>query len=612
VPLSLRLGLPGARPHDAAASRCTDAPQKLQGHVRTPLRPLSPPASRANDMASIHDEHPGSHAHRPATALGSACEGLPRRCDELERVLAVARVGFCRLETQTLTPSANAPFKAEFGWPPDAEFTWEQLQQRVHREDREQLRAAVAAAIESGADLALTVRAQWPDGSSQSVALRGRALRNDSGAPDRLLITSRNATAEDVAIQAERREQAIAVDHERRLRQAAEAANRAKDEFLSVISHELRSPLNAILGWNRILLLKRRDDPEVASIAPRIEQSAKSQLKIVSDLLDLGRIGTGKLRIEPRSLRLAPVVVAAVDLARPAAARKGVEIVTELATELGQTRADPDRLQQVVANLLSNAIKFTPSGGRIRVAVSGAAGYNQITVSDTGQGMAPELLPHIFDRFRQGDSSSTRNTGGLGLGLTLVREIVSLHGGTVAASSDGLGRGATFTVGLPAAQRWAGGNGGNGSSPGDMRSGGASTPTLGGLSILVVDDELDARTIVAETLRLAGAEVTVSDSAARAYQHLQAAGAHFDIVVTDIGMPDEDGYSLVRKLRTLQNGRHTLAIAVTGYVSKSDVAAAMDAGFDLHIAKPVDFDAFVPMVLRLAAGARVKGTGSRA
>jgi len=350
----------------------------------------------------------------------------------------------------------------------------------------------------------------------------------------------------------------------------------------------------------------------VASITPRIEQSAKSQLKIVGDLLDLGRIGTGKLRIESRPLRLAPLVVAAVDLARPAAAKKGVEIVTELAMELGQTRADPDRLQQVVANLLSNAIKFTPSGGRIRVVVTGAAGYNQITVSDTGQGMAPELLPHIFDRFRQGDSSSTRHTGGLGLGLTLVREIVSLHGGTVAAGSDGLGRGATFTVRLPAAQRWAGANGGNGSSSGDTQSGEAPTPALGGLSILVVDDELDARTIVAETLRLAGAEVTVSDSAARAYQQLQAAGAHFDIVVTDIGMPDEDGYSLVRKLRTLQNGRHTLAIAVTGYVSKSDVEAAMDAGFDLHIAKPVDFDTFVPTVLRLAAGAKVKGMGSLA
>jgi signal transduction histidine kinase/ActR/RegA family two-component response regulator len=601
--------LPGARLDDAAASRCTDAPEKLQWRVRTPLRPLSPPASRANDMASIHDEHPGSHTHPPATALSSECEGLARRCDELERVLAAARIGFCRLETQTLTPSANAPFKAEFGWPPDAEFTWEQLQERIHREDRERLRSAVAAAIESGADLALTVRAQWPDGSIQSVALQGRALRNDSGAPDRLLITSRNASVENVAIQEERREQAVALDHERRLREEAEAANRSKDEFLSVISHELRSPLNAILGWNRILLLKRRDDPEVAGIAPRIEQSAKSQLKIVSDLLDLGRIGTGKLRIEPRPLRLAPLVIAAVDLVRPAAAKKEIEVVTELSAELGQTRADPDRLQQVVANLLSNAIKFTPSGGRVRVAVSGSAGYNQITVSDTGQGMAPELLPHIFDRFKQGDSSSTRNTGGLGLGLTLVREIVSLHGGTVGASSDGLGCGATFTVRLPSAQRWAGANGGNGSSPGDTQAGGAPAPTLGGLSILVVDDEVDARTIVAETLRLAGAEVTLSDSAARAYQHLQAAGAHFDIVVTDVGMPDEDGYSLVRKLRALENGRRTLAIAVTGYVSKSDVQAAMDAGFDLHIAKPVDFDTFVPLVLRLAAAARVKGIG---
>jgi CheY-like chemotaxis protein len=190
-----------------------------------------------------------------------------------------------------------------------------------------------------------------------------------------------------------------------------------------------------------------------------------------------------------------------------------------------------------------------------------------------------------------------------------VREIVSLHGGTVGASSDGLGCGATFTVRLPSAQRWAGANGGNGSSPGDTQAGGAPAPTLGGLSILVVDDEVDARTIVAETLRLAGAEVTLSDSAARAYQHLQAAGAHFDIVVTDVGMPDEDGYSLVRKLRALENGRRTLAIAVTGYVSKSDVQAAMDAGFDLHIAKPVDFDTFVPLVLRLAAAARVKGIG---
>jgi signal transduction histidine kinase/ActR/RegA family two-component response regulator len=524
--------------------------------------------------------------------------------DELELVIAAARVGFCRLEVRTLAVSANTQFRAEFGWPPDAEFSWEQLQQRIHREDRERLLASVREAIDAGTELAQTVRAEWPDGTIQSVALRGRALRTDSGAPDRLIITSRNASEESIAAAEQRREHTIAIEHERRLRQDAEAANRAKDEFLSVISHELRSPLNAILGWNRILLLKRHEDPEVASIAPRIEQSAKAQLKIVSDLLDLGRIGTGKLRIEPRLLRLGPLVAAAVDLARPAAAKKRIEIVTVLETQIGQTRADPDRLQQVVANLLSNAIKFTPSGGRVHVLLTGADGRIELTVADTGQGIAPELLPHVFDRFRQGDSSSTRHAGGLGLGLTLVREIVSLHGGTVAASSGGVGHGATFTVRLPVAQRWAGANGLHGSNADGSVSGPEPNPSLGGLSILVVDDELDARTIVAETLRLEGATVTVTDSAACAYQHLQAAGAHFDIVVTDIGMPDEDGYSLVRKLRALQNGRKTLAIAVTGYVSKSDVEAAMDAGFDLHIAKPVDFDTFVPMVKRLAGGAK--------
>jgi signal transduction histidine kinase/CheY-like chemotaxis protein len=554
-------------------------------------------------MTSIHDEDPGSQKQRPsAAALEYAA--LADRRDELERVIAAARVGFCRLDARTLAANANAQFKSEFGWAPDAEFSWDELQQRVQREDRERLRASLSEAVENGAELSLTVSAEWPDGTTQSVALCGRALRTELGVPDRLIITSRNVSAESAAIARERREHTAALEHERRLRQEAEAANRAKDEFLSVISHELRSPLNAILGWNRILLLKRSEDPEVATIAPRIELSAKAQLKIVSDLLDLGRIGTGKLRIESRPLRLAELVAGAVDLARPAAAKKGIEIETELAVELGQTRADPDRLQQVVGNLLSNAIKFTPAGGQIRVGLTGTEGCIELTVSDTGQGIAPELLPYVFDRFRQGDSSSTRNAGGLGLGLTLAREIVSLHGGTVAASSEGRGHGATFTVRLPAAQRWAGANAANGSNATNSASGNGAKSILGGLSILVVDDELDARTIVAETLRLEGADVTVSDSAACAYQHLQAAGAHFDIVVTDIGMPDEDGYSLVRKLRALQSGRQTLAIAVTGYVSKSDVAAAMEAGFDLHIAKPVDFDTFVPMVRRLAAGVR--------
>jgi CheY-like chemotaxis protein/anti-sigma regulatory factor (Ser/Thr protein kinase) len=285
----------------------------------------------------------------------------------------------------------------------------------------------------------------------------------------------------------------------------------------------------------------------------------------------------------------------ALELARPGATSRGVMLVSELLPGSGQVSGDPDRLQQVVGNLLSNAVKFTPSGGRITVRLRDVGGFAELTVTDTGQGIAPELLPHVFDRFRQGDSSSTRHSGGLGLGLTLVREIVLLHGGTVCASSPGTGAGAAFVVRLPATPAWtvSGDN-----AVGAERA--SVAQSLEGLSILVVDDEMDARTVVAETLRLEGAHVTATDSAGAAFQHLQAMGAHFDILVTDIGMPEEDGYSLVRKLRTLQRGRQMLAIAVTGYASKGDAAAAMEAGFDLHVPKPVDFDTFVPMMRKLA------------
>ncbi len=550
---------------------------------------MLPLESRANDMRSIRDEDLGSHAERAHLSAS--------RCDELELVLAAGRIGYCVLDRAHGTVTASTQFKVEFGWAPDAEFNWQAFQERVRREDRERLAAALAAAVDKGAELDVIVQAEWPQGLTQSVALRGRLVK--TGSADRIVITSRNVSAETLAATDEQRESTAMIDHERRLRKGAETANRAKDEFLSVISHELRSPLNAILGWNRILSLKRGDDAEVAAIAPRIEQSAKAQLKMVNDLLDLGRIGTGKLRIEPRPLRLPKLVCGAVDLARPAAAAKGIDLVTELPAEAPQLRADPDRLQQVVASLLSNAIKFTPSSGKITVRLRESPGLLELLVTDTGQGITPELLPWVFDRFRQGDSSSTRHSGGLGLGLTLVREIVALHGGSVSASSAGVGMGATFVVRLPVAQttpqtRPAA----NGPDSADRATHRCS---LGGLSILVVDDEIDARTVVAETLRFEGASVTVTDSAGAALRHLRADGAYFDIIVTDIGMPEEDGYSLVRKLRALQSGRQTLAIAVTGYVSRGDVEAAMDAGFDMHVAKPVDFDLFVPMVRRMAA-----------
>jgi signal transduction histidine kinase len=549
-------------------------------------------------MTSIHEPQLSSLWPEPPGDLERAqaqFAALARRNDELELIIAAAHLGFCVLTGETRELRANSQFKAEFGWAPDAHPDWQDLLERVAPENRLALADAARAAFASSTDFDLVVHATWPDGTAQWIALHGRAT-NDGNNHCTVILTSRNISAEIKAAATQGVERAAALENERRLRSEAQAANRGKDQFLSVFSHELRSPLNAILGWNRILALKRPDDPEVASITTRIEHSARAQLKMVNDLLDLGRIETGKLRVEARPMQLAKVVSAALDLARPTAAVKEITLHVDFEPGAGQLRGDPDRLAQVVTNLLSNALKFTGSGGRVCVTLRNTGGFTELGVEDTGQGIAPELLPHVFDRFRQGDNSITRHSGGLGLGLTLVREIVTLHGGTVSAKSAGVGHGARFVASFPARQPWRSTETpGNGDS--DSGSGRAS---LGGLSILVVDDEADARTVVAETLKLEGATVTVTDSALSAFEKLQEAGAHFDIIVTDIGMPEVDGYSLVRRLRTLQAGRQMLAIAVTGYASTRDVEAAMNAGFDLHVPKPVDFNTFVPMVRRLA------------
>ncbi len=382
---------------------------------------------------------------------------------------------------------------------------------------------------------------------------------------------------------------------ERRARAIADSANRAKDEFLSVVSHELRSPLNAILGWNRILAIKRAQDSEVAAVTPRIEQSARAQLKMVNDLLDFGRIGTGKLRITLRPVKLSVLASMTADAMRPSAEAKGITLTLEPGAS-GAVVGDPDRLMQVISNLLSNATKFTSRGGRIAISIREVGSNVELSVVDTGQGIAQNLLPHVFDRFTQGDSSTTRRAGGLGLGLTLAREIVTLHRGTIAASSAGENRGSTFTVTLPAAHvsRVV--------MDQDIGAGRLDVRPrrLAGLSILVVDDEADARAVVAETLRLEGASVTVGDCVRAALAHLAEPDRHFDVLVTDIGMPEEDGYSLVRKLRKLSFGESLVAIALTGYASQADVEQAIDAGFDLHVPKPVDFDSFVPIISRLA------------
>jgi len=540
-------------------------------------------------MRRTHKEEAGS----PIAATGSRNdEALARRKDELEMMLAASGLGFCRIGREQAIASVDCCFKALFGFAPDATPTWVDLEQRVEAGHRTRVFHAVRAALEVGTAFDMTVRVEGTE--PRYVALRGRVLADPVDSAAFLLLAARDATAEQNRLAA----LAAELASERQLRECAEAANHAKDEFLSVVSHELRSPLNAILGWNRILAIKRAEDPEVAAVAPRIEQSARAQLKMVNDLLDLGRIGTGKLHITPRPTKLATIVAMAVDAIRPSAAAKHLGLYTDLHGATGAMQGDPDRLSQVVSNLLSNAVKFTPPGGRITVSLRELEGRVELSIADTGQGIAAELLPHIFDRFRQGDSSTTRRTAGLGLGLTLVREIVSLHGGSVCARSGGEGRGSTFVVTLPTAVRPPPGSVADGH--GGREALGSPRRLLAGLSILVVDDEADARAVVAETLRLEGASVTVGDSASAALTHLRAPHAHFDVMVTDIGMPEEDGYSLVRKLRALQSGERVVAIALTGYASRGDVEAAIDAGFDLHVPKPVDFDSFVPIIRRLA------------
>ncbi|HKQ92903.1 MAG TPA: PAS domain S-box protein [Blastocatellia bacterium] len=394
-------------------------------------------------------------------------------------------------------------------------------------------------------------------------------------------------------------------EHEQEARQMAEQATRAKDEFLAVVSHELRSPLNAILGWNRLLRSRRGDDPQIARVTETVESSGQAQLRLIEDLLDTARIISGKMRLETQPVELVGVIASALDAVRPAADSKGIVIVQDFSLETGQTSCqitgDPDRLQQVVWNLVSNAIKFTPDGGRVWVGLRRGGPGVQIIVRDTGQGISPDLLPYVFDRFKQGDSSVSRRFGGLGLGLALVKHLVELHGGSVMVESLGEGQGATFTVGLPA----PGVKGDlEAKSRGERKTvvawqalHGLRPASLSGVRALVVEDEAGARELITLALEQQEALVTGVDSAAAALAALEsqldgggAARAPFDVLISDIGMPGGDGYELIRRVRAHADERvsRIRAVAITAYARTEDRMQALQAGFQMHVPKPVD------------------------
>jgi PAS domain S-box-containing protein len=371
-------------------------------------------------------------------------------------------------------------------------------------------------------------------------------------------------------------------------RRELERVNRAKDEFLATMSHELRTPLNAITGWATILRRKPLDVHKLDRGLEVIERNAKAQARLVSDLLDVSRVISGKLQLSITKTEVLPLIVAASDVVRPAAEGKGVRLVVDVDPAIGTTMADPDRIQQIVWNLLSNAIRFTPRGGRVVITADRAASGIAIRVDDNGVGIAGEHLPHIFERFKQVDSSTTRAHGGLGLGLAIVRHLVEAHGGSVEAQSEGLGRGATFTIRLPiqaiSVERAARAGSQALAEPADVTP---NTASLQDVRVLLVDDDPDSLEVLRMVLEAAGAKVKATTSARDAFDALDTHGP-FEIIVSDIGMPEMDGYSFMRSLRSQSSGANVPAIALTAYARSEDAELAKKAGYQEHLAKPVD------------------------
>jgi len=401
----------------------------------------------------------------------------------------------------------------------------------------------------------------------------------------------RRYTAEDLALaQDVGARAALAVDNAR-LYLEAQQANQAKDEFLATLSHELRTPLQSMLGWVRLMQSGRLDEAGMVKAMSTIDRNTRAQAQLIEDLLDVSRIIARKLRLDRRPVNLVPVIEAALDSVRPAAQAKQLEIEIEDRLGLEPAAADPDRLQQIVWNLLSNAVKFTPAGGRITIGLAPADSMIEITVADTGPGIRPEFLSHAFERFSQQDAGMTREHGGMGLGLAIVRHLSEMHGGSAAVVST-IGEGATFTVRIPVATE---------QTPKQVAAT-ANEPRLqlSGIHVLVVDDDADAREIAGRMLEEEGAAVTIARSAAEAYDML--AHGRPDVLVCDLGMPDEDGLAFIARVRS--HGDPAVAaipaLAVTAYAGDPDRTRALHAGFHAHLPKPVDAGDLVARVGHLA------------
>lgn len=388
------------------------------------------------------------------------------------------------------------------------------------------------------------------------------------------------------------------LERERRAKEEAEAANRAKDQFIMTASHELRTPMNSINGWVDILLAKDVSDEQRRFALGVIKRSVVALDQLISDLLDMSRIATGKLQLHARPLNLVWVIESALEKVQLAAEAKGIALERDLDAAVGLVTGDAARLQQVIWNLLANAIKFTPEGGRVEISLDRTRHHARVRVADSGVGISPEFLPHVFERFRQDDAAKKSENRGLGLGLAIVQHLVEMHGGTVSATSEGTGLGATFSVEIPlvvTAEESV-------EREDSTTAGGTLERRLDGLEILVVDDEEDQRVLLASILERGGARVTTAESVAEAVELYRV--SHPDVVVSDLAFPVEDGCALVEKIHALaaNDGGSVRAVAVTSYSGAEIERRLFDAGFRLHLVKPVGAAALISAVAEVARG----------
>jgi PAS domain S-box-containing protein len=499
--------------------------------------------------------------------------------------------------------------RALAGLSPEAEVSFETFLGSVHGEDRARVDEAVERALDPSGDHQFDVEYRTvgiEDGVVRWVSARGLGIVEDERT-----VRFIGAMLDVTAKKRVEEERLKLLESERHARAEAELASRAKDEFLATVSHELRNPLNAILGWARVLVEERgdMDGERLRKGLDVILRNAKAQVQLVEDILEVSRIVTGKLRLSTRSVDVPAVVEAAVDTVRAAAQARRVSLTCHIARSTGTIIADEDRVQQILWNLLSNAVKFTPPGGTVSVAAQRLDDAVELVVEDTGEGIDPDFLPYVFDRFRQFDGSTTRRHGGLGLGLAIVRHLAEQHGGTVRAESAGRGHGATFRVLLPLAPAVEpAGEAEDAETPRPTRRSLDPKRLLSGRRVLVLDDDGDMRDLIGMILEDAGATVVTASTVAMALASLMEAPP--DVAVSDLAMPGEDGYAFAQRVRAAPDAtaRRVPLVAMTAYARAEDRRRVLAAGFDRHVAKPIEPDELVEALAAVIAGRADEGS----